>query len=77
MSQSTNHSSPSSSSDEYQTTDSSYLVETNIYELSCMMMQPNMVRIDQHIFAKAQTLLTYMCYYQHPFLKPSVIFDWT
>ena len=65
MSQSTNHSSPSSSSDEYQTADSSYLVETTIYELSRMMMQLNMGQIIQHIFAKAQTPLTYMRYYQH------------
>ena len=64
MSQS-NHSSPSSSSEEYQTADSSYLVETTVYKLSRMMIQPNIVQIVQHVFAEAQTPLTYLHYYQH------------
>ena len=51
MSQS-NHSSPSSSSEEYQTADSSYLVETTVYKLSQMMIQPNIVQIVQHVFAE-------------------------
>ena len=62
MSQS-NHS--SSSSENYQSADSSYLVETTVYELSQMMMQPNIVQITQRVFAKAQTPLTYLRYYQH------------
>ena len=62
MSQS-NHS--SSSSEDYDSAISSYLVETTVYELSRMMMQPNIVQIAQRTFAEAPTPLTYLRYYQH------------